>query len=70
MVMYELSTISTTKYIGDTHDKTQAVVITEEKYSTCLHANGQFCKIIVPFQAVTYPPSYIAALYTKNDQEI
>ena len=58
------------KYIGDTYDETQAVVITEQQYSTCLHANGQFCKINAQFQALTNPPSCTAALYTKNDQEI
>ena len=45
-------------------------MITEHQYSTCLHANGQFCKIDAPFQAVTNPSSFIAALYTKNNQEI
>ena len=58
------------KYIGVTYDETQAVMITEQQYSTCLHANGQFCKIDAPFQALTNPPSYIAALYAKNDQGI
>ena len=37
------------KYIGITYDKTQAVVIIEQQYSTCLHANGQFCKVDAPF---------------------
>ena len=27
----------------------QAVMITEQQYSTCLYDNGQFCKINVPF---------------------
>ena len=36
------------KCILITYDETQAVVITEQQYSTCLHANGQFCKIDVP----------------------
>ena len=45
-------------------------MITEQQYSTCLHAKGQFCKIDATFQPLTYPPSCIAALYVKNDQEI
>ena len=48
----------------------QAVVITKQQYSTCLHANGQFCKTDAPFQALTNPPSCIAALFAKNNQEI
>ena len=44
------------KYIGVTYDETQAVMITEQQYSTSLHANGQFCKIEAPFQALTNPP--------------
>ena len=58
------------KCIGATYDETQAVMITKQQYSTCLHANGPFCKIDTPFQPLTNPPSCIAALYTKNDQEI
>ena len=33
------------KYIGITCDKTQAIVITKQQHSTCLHANGQFCNV-------------------------
>ena len=58
------------KYIGVTYDEMQAAMITKQQYSTCLHSNQQFCKIEVPFQALTNQPSCIAALYTKNDQEI
>ena len=32
------------KYIGITFEETQAVVITEQKYSSCLHTNSQFAK--------------------------
>ena len=39
-----------------------AVKITEQQYSTFLHANGQFCKIDTS--------SCIATLYVKNDPEI
>ena len=42
----------------------------EKQYSTCLHANGQFCKPDVPFQALTNPLTCIMVLYTRNDQEI
>ena len=37
------------KYFGVTYDEMQTVLITEEQYSTCLHANGQFCKIYALF---------------------
>ena len=55
------------KYIGITSDETQVVMITKQQYSTCLHANGKFCKIDAPFQALTNPPTYINGLYAKND---
>ena len=58
------------KYIGITCDETQVGVITEQQYSTCLHANGQFCKIDAPFQVLTNPPTCIKALKAKNDHEI
>ena len=44
------------KYIGVTYDEMQAAMITEQQYSTCLYANGQFCKIEAPFQALTNQP--------------
>ena len=50
--------------------ETQVVMITKLQFSTCLYVNGQFCKIDAPFQPLTNPPSCIAAIYTKNDQEI
>ena len=58
------------KYIGITYDETEAVMITEQQYSTCLHGKQQFCKIDAPFQALTEPPTCIMTLYTKNYQEI
>ena len=58
------------KHIGVTYDEMQAVMITQQQYSTCLHENGQFCKTDVPFQALTNQPTYITALYANNDQEI
>ena len=60
----------TDKYIGITYDETQAVVITELQYSTCLHANSQLCKVNTPFQALTNPPTCTMALYAKNNKEI
>ena len=58
------------KYMGVTYDETKAVVITKQQYLTCLHTNGQFCKIDTLFQPFTNPPSCITTLYAKNDQEI
>ena len=43
------------KYIGITYDETQAVMITKQQYSTCLHANGQFCKIGAPYSSSLKP---------------
>ena len=37
------------KYKGITFYETQAIVMTEQQYSTCLHANGQFSKVDAPF---------------------
>ena len=45
-------------------------MITEQQYSTCLHENGQFCKVDVPFQALINPPRCTTALYAKNNKEI
>ena len=58
------------KYTWVTYDEMQVVMITEQQYSTFLHANGQYCKIDAPFQALTNLPPCIAALDTKNNQEI
>ena len=45
-------------------------MITKQQYLASLHANGEFCKIDAPYQSLTNPPSHMAALYAKNDQEI
>ena len=37
---------------------------------TCLHANGQFCKIDAPFQALMNPLSCMAAPHAKNNPGI
>ena len=55
-----------TKYLGITQDKTMAVEILYQQYSTCKEANGQFCNIYTPFQPLANPPSCITALYSKN----
>ena len=69
-VTYHLNTKSTTNIIGVTYDETQAVMITKQQYLICLHTNEQFCKIDASFQALTNPPSCVAALYARNNQEI
>ena len=58
------------KYIAIAYDKTQTIVITEQQYSTCLHADGQFCTVDMPFQALTNAPTCTVALYSKNNKEI
>ena len=58
------------KYIGITYDQTQVILVTGEQYSTCLHTNGQFCKVEAPFQALTNPPTCTVVMYTKNSKEI
>ena len=55
-----------TKYLGITWDKTMAVEILDQQYSTCKEANGQFCNIYTPFQPLANPPSCITALYSEN----
>ena len=54
------------KYLGITHNETKAVEISEQQFSTCQKANGQFCSINAPFQLLANPPSPIAAIYAKN----
>ena len=58
------------KYIGIRYDETQAVVINEQQYSTCLDANGQFCEVDMPFQTLMNPPTCTMASYGKNAKEI
>ena len=59
-----------TKYLGVTYDRTKAMDIPEEQFKLCKEANGQFCPLMTPLQPLTNPPSCVAALYTKNSQEI
>ena len=37
-----------TKYLGMSHDETKAIEISEQQFTTCQWANGQFCKIEAP----------------------
>ena len=43
-----------------------AVEMSLHQFSICQEANGHFCNVIIPFQALANPPSCITALYTKN----
>ena len=58
------------KYPGITYDRTKAMDIPEDQFKLCKEANGQFCPLMTPLQHLTNPPSCVAALYTKNSQEI
>ena len=40
--------------------------ISEQQFSTCQKANGQFCSINAPLQPLANPPLCITAIYTKN----
>ena len=53
------------RYVGVTYDKTKAVAITDHQYRSCQHAYRQFCRINVPFQPLTNPPSCVTVLYAK-----
>ena len=58
------------KYLGITYDATKSVEISEQQFSTCQKANGQFCSIKVPLQPFANPPSCIAAMHVKNKATI
>ena len=58
------------KYLGITYDRTKAMDIPEDQFKLCKEANGQFCPLTTPLQPLTNPPLCVAALYTKNSQEI
>ena len=57
------------KYLGITYDRTKAMGILDQ-FKICKEANGQFCPLTTPLQPLMNPPSCVAALYTKNSQEI
>ena len=59
-----------TKYFGLTKDATMAVELTATQFQACQDANGQFCSITTPFQALANPPTCIAALYAKSKVDI
>ena len=40
--------------------------ISEQHFSTCQKANGQFCSINEPLQSLANPPSCIISIYAKN----
>ena len=58
------------KYLGVTYDRTKAKDIPEDQFKLCKEANGQFCPLTTPLQPLTNPSLCVAALYTKNSQEI
>ena len=58
--------ISVPNILGVTQDETMAVEISQQQFSICQEANGQFCNIHAPLQPLANPPSCITALYTKN----
>ena len=54
------------KYLGITYDETKAVEISEDQFSTCQKANGQFCSLNTLLQPFANPPTCIVAIYTKD----
>ena len=58
------------KYLGVTYDRTKVMDIPEDQFKLCKEANRQFCPLTTPLQPLKNPPSCVAALYTKNSQEI
>ena len=54
------------KYLDITYDKTKAVKISKQQFSTCQKANRQFCTINTPLQPLANPPFCITAISTKN----
>ena len=55
-----------TKYLGITYDKTKAVEISKQQLITHQQANRLFYSINPPLQPLANPPSYIAAIYSRN----
>ena len=60
----------TTQYLSIKQDETMAVEISPHQFNICQEANGQFCNILIPFQPLANPSTYITALYTKNAASI
>ena len=46
------------------------VELSPHQFLICQAANGQFCTILTPFQALANPPTCISALYTRNSTSI
>ena len=57
-------------YFGIKQDESMAVEISQQQFSICQEANGQFCNIHTPFQPLTNPPFCITALYATNAASI
>ena len=55
-----------TKYLEILYDEIKAIEISDQQFTTCQQANGQFCKIDAPLQPLTKLPSCITAIYAKN----
>ena len=55
-----------TKYLGISYDETKAIEISEQQFTTCQQAHGQFCNIDTPLQPLADPPLCITAIYAKN----
>ena len=54
------------KYLGITYDETKAVEISQDQFSTCQKANGQFCSLNTPLQLLANPPMCIASIICKE----
>ena len=70
VVNYSMRYTVDSKYLGVTYDRTKVMDIPEDQFKLCKEANGQFCPLMTPLQPLTNSPSCVAALYTKNSQEI
>ena len=59
-----------TQYFRVTTDATMGLELSPLQFEICKQANGQFCHISMPFQALANPPTCITALYAKNKANI
>ena len=58
------------RYLGITHDETNAVEISEDQFKKCQKANGQFCKLNMLLLPLANPPICISASYAKDKVSI
>ena len=58
-----------TKYLGISQDEIKTVEISEQQFTTCQQANGQFCNIDAPLQPLSNLPTCITAICAKNKAE-